>query len=279
MSRVKCIILINKDFQGVFLSLKAIRESAIFSNFTTSIIVIYAVILGFKTSAEVEHTFSHWWYYLDFAVTLYFLFEIVIKISADKTKFFKDSWNIFDFLIVVATLLPIEESEFAMIARLLRLFRVLRIFKARPELKNIIDMLIGAIPSIIDIVILMFIIFYIYGTIGSFLFGSLESGLWENLLVSMLTLFRVLTFEDWTDVMYEAMELSAWSWVFFVSFIIITAFVFFNLFVAVIIGEMERLREETKKAKEDACERESQLDRVERELGELKELVKSLKKE
>jgi voltage-gated sodium channel len=189
-------------------------------------------------------------------------------------KFFKDSWNIFDFIIVVATLLPIEESEFAMIARLLRLFRVLRIFKARPELKNIIDMLIGAIPSIIDIVILMFIIFYIYGTIGSFLFGDLESGLWENLLVSMLTLFRVLTFEDWTDVMYEAMELNALYWIFFVSFIIITAFVFFNLFVAVIIGEMERLREQSRDTECEISDDSRRLIEVEKELKEIKQLLK-----
>ena len=107
-------------------------------------------------------------------------------------------------------------------------------------------MLVGAIPSIIDIVILMFIIFYVYGIIGSFLFSSLPSGLWDNLLTSMLTLFRILTFEDWTDVMYEAMELNALYWIFFVSFIIITAFVFFNLFVAVIIGEMESLRDKNK---------------------------------
>ena len=47
--------------------------------------------------------------------------------------------------------------------------------------------------------------------------------LWKDFLVSMLTLFRVLTFEDWTDVMYEAMELHSWAWIYFVSFVIIAA--------------------------------------------------------
>lgn len=259
------------------MTLQQIRESNIFSNITTTIIIVYAVILGFKTSAEIESAFSNWWYYLDLVITLYFLFEIALKLSADKMEFFKDSWNIFDFIIVVATLLPIEESEFAMIARLLRLFRVLRVFNARPELKNIIDMLIGAIPSIVDIVILMFIIFYIYGTIGSFLFGSLESGLWDNLLISMLTLFRVLTFEDWTDVMYEAMELNPWYWLYFVSFIIIAAFVFFNLFVAVIIGEMEKLRETGLEC--EISEENRRLNEIEQELKEIKQLLKESLKE
>jgi voltage-gated sodium channel len=244
-----------------------------FSNITTIIIIIYAVILGFKTSAEIEETFNGWWFYLDLGVTLYFLFEIAVKLSADKSNFFKDSWNVFDFIIVVITLLPINESDFAMIARLLRLFRVLRIFKARPELKNIIDMLVGAIPSIIDIVILMFIIFYIYGTIGSFLFSDLESHLWDNLLISMLTLFRILTFEDWTDVMYEAMELNSLAWLYFVSFIIIAAFVFFNLFVAVIIGEMEKLRE--KGLENEITEENQKLIQIEKELKEIKEILRN----
>jgi len=223
-----------------------IRQARWFSNLTTTIIILYALILGFKTSDEIEQSLGNTWFYLDLAITLYFLVEILIKMSAaDSLKsFFKDRWNTFDFIIVAVTLIPIQESDFAMVARLLRLFRIMRLFNARPELKRIIDMLIGAIPSIIDIVILMFIIFYMYAIVGSFMFDGLKSGLWDNLLVAMLTLFRVLTFEDWTDVMYEAMEIYPWAWVYFVSFVIIAAFVFFNLFVAVIIGEMEKLREQ-----------------------------------
>ena len=132
----------------------------------------------------------------------------------------------------------------------------------------------GAIPSIIDIVILMFIIFYIYAIIGNFLFASVPSGLWNDFLVSMLTLFRILTFEDWTDVMYEGMEIYPWSWVYFVSFIIIAAFVFFNLFVAVIIGEMENIRDKEDHGHEDEMEK---LDIVLKELQSLRAEVKELK--
>jgi len=254
-----------------------IREASWFSNMTTSVIILYAVLLGFKTSEEFQTAMGAGWFYLDLTITLYFLFELVIKISVDGWSFFKSGWNIFDFMIVTITLVPISESEFMMIARLLRLFRVLRILKSRPELKNIIDMLVGAIPSIIDIVILMFIIFYVYGIIGSFLFSSLPSGLWDNLLTSMLTLFRILTFEDWTDVMYEAMEINAFYWIFFVSFIIITAFVFFNLFVAVIIGEMESLRDKSKDSVKSKVDSDGEkLERVENELKEIKAILKNL---
>jgi len=262
----------------MFLTIKKIRDSRWFSNLTTIIIIAYALILGFKTSSEIEDIIGgKLWFYLDLSVTLYFLFEITIKISVDRLSFFRSGWNIFDFIIVVITLIPVSESDFLVIARLLRLFRVLRLFQSRPELRHIIDMLIGAIPSIIDIVILMFIIFYVYGIIGSFLFHDLPSGLWDNILTSMLTLFRILTFEDWTDVMYEAMQLNSAYWIYFVSFIIIAAFIFFNLFVAVIIGEMENLREQNENSIKSKVDREeAKIESIEREIVEIKALLKTL---
>lgn len=256
-----------------------IRDSRWFSNLTTIIIIAYASILGFKTLDEVDTNYDIFLKFADYFVTIYFVFELAIKMVAEKkfSNFFKSGWNIFDFIIVFITLLPLESSSYAAIARLMRVFRILRLFTARPELKAIIDMLIKAIPAIIDIVILMFIIFYIYAIIGNFFFEDLKSGLWEDFLVSMLTLFRVLTFEDWTDVMYEAMEVYPWAWTYFVSFIIIAAFVFFNLFVAVIIGEMQKLQEAD--MKQEIHEDSIKLDLLLNEMRMLREEVNSLKKE
>ena len=256
-----------------------VRDSRWFSNLTTIIIIAYASILGFKTLDEVDTHYDFFLKFADYFVTVYFVFELAIKMVAEKkfVNFFKSGWNLFDFIIVLITLLPVESSNYAAIARLMRVFRILRLFTARPELKAIIDMLIKAIPAIIDIVILMFIIFYIYAIIGNFFFEELPSGLWENFLVSMLTLFRVLTFEDWTDVMYEAMEVYPWAWTYFVSFIIIAAFVFFNLFVAVIIGEMQKLQEAD--MKEEIHEDSLKLDALLIEMKALREEVNNLRKE
>ena len=197
--------------------------------------------------------------------------------SAEKKfmNFFKSGWNIFDFVIVTITLIPLDNSSVAAIARLLRIFRVLRLITSRPELKKIIDMLLGAIPSIVDIVILMFIIFYIYAIIGNFLFESVPSGLWKDFLVSMLTLFRILTFEDWTDVMYEGMELYSWSWIYFVSFVIIAAFVFFNLFIAVIIGEMEKIN--NKDIEDEIHDDSKKIDLLLKEISQLRQEVREIK--
>jgi len=258
--------------------IEQIRDAKWFSNLTTFIILAYASVLGFKTIDEVESNYAIFLQFADTFVTVYFVFEIAIKMVAEKKfiNFFKSGWNVFDFVIVVVTLLPLEQSGFAAIARMLRVFRVLRLFTARPELKAIIDMLIKAIPSIIDIVILMFIIFYIYAIIGNFYFHELPSGLWNDFLISMLTLFRVLTFEDWTDVMYEAMEVYPWAWAYFVSFVIIAAFVFFNLFVAVIIGEMQKIQDAD--INDEIHEDSKKLDLLLEEVKSLKQEVQDLKK-
>ncbi len=267
-----------KNNSAFIIKIKEIRDARWFSNLTTSIIIFYASVLGFETIDSVAEPFGSFFYILDYSITVYFVIELAIKmIAEDKFKnFFKSGWNLFDFFIVLITLLPLENSSFAAIARLLRIFRILRLFTARPELKSIIDMLIKAIPSIVDIVILLFIIFYIYAIIGSFIFAEMPSGLWDNFLISMLTLFRVFTFEDWTDVMYETMEVHPWSWIYFVSFIIIAAFVFFNLFVAVIIGEMQNMKD--KDMKEEIHEDSKKLDILLEEVRELREIVDKQKK-
>ena len=108
------------------------------------------------------------------------------------------------------------------------------------------------------------------------MFDGVESGLWDDLLIAMLTLFRILTFEDWTDVMYEAMELYSWAWVYFVSFVIIAGFVFFNLFVAVIIGEMEKIQNEDKDKQHNR--EEEKIDLLLENMAKLQRDIDELKK-
>ena len=249
-----------------------VAKSQLFINLTTAIIIFYAVVLGIRTYDNIVVPYMKWLEFLDDLVTIYFVVEIVIKLLSEKRfiDFFKDGWNVFDFIIVTISLIPMEHNEFALAARVLRVFRVLRLITTRPQLKELINVLIRVVPSIIDIVILLFIIFYIYAIIGSFLFKEAPSGLWKDFGTGMLTLFRVLTFEDWTDVMYEAMELYSWSWLYFVSFVIIAAFVFFNLFVAVIIGEMENLRQE---------KMQSTMDKEEELLQDIKERLQRIEKQ
>jgi len=86
---------------------------------------------------------------------------------------------------------------------------------------------------------LMFIMFYIYAAVGSFLFEDINKTLWGDIAVSMLTLFRIVTFEDWTDVMYETMAVYPLSWTYYLSFIFLNAFVFLNMMIGIVIERMQ----------------------------------------
>ncbi len=89
------------------------------------------------------------------------------------------------------------------------------------------------------VLLLMFIMFYMYAAVGSLMFDKINPVLWGDIAVSMLTLFRVVTFEDWTDVMYETMEVYPISWIYYLSFIFLNAFVFLNMMIGIVIERMQ----------------------------------------
>ena len=106
---------------------QAIRDNRAFELFVVSIIIISALLIGAKTY-QVSDTWMLVLNILDTGITVIFLVEILIRFmaTADKRRFFHNGWNVFDTLVVVISLIPVEHSETAMIGRLVRIFRVLR---------------------------------------------------------------------------------------------------------------------------------------------------------
>jgi voltage-gated sodium channel len=221
--------------------LERLRANKLFETFVIGVIIASALLIGAKTYEETSR-FDQLINWLDLGVTLFFLFEIIVRMAAEKRliDFFKKGWNIFDFVIVVASLVPINDSEMVLIARLLRVFRVLRLVSMIPELRMLLTALVKSIPRMGYVALLMFIIFYIYAAIGSFLFRNVDPFLWDNISVAMLTLFRVATFEDWTDVMYATMEEYPLSWLYYLTFIFLTAFVFLNMMIGIVLDVMQK---------------------------------------
>lgn len=218
-----------------------IRSNKLFEIAVITIIILSAMMVG-VTTYDIGPGWMGVLKFFDIAVTVFFLIELLIRMAAEKrfTDFFKNGWNVFDFLVVTASLIPVDESEMVLLARLLRIFRVLRLVSMIPELRILMDALVKAVPRIGYVALLMFIIFYIYGAIGSFLFEKINPVLWGDVSIAMLTLFRVATFEDWTDVMYETMEVYPFSWVYYLTFIFLTAFVFLNMMIGVVLDVMQK---------------------------------------
>jgi voltage-gated sodium channel len=222
-----------------------LRSNKLFETFVIIVIIVSALMIGAKTY-PLSSTAAQVMRALDVGITLFFLLEITIRMVAERNlkAFFSKGWNIFDFLIVTASLIPVDDSEAALLGRLLRVFRVLRLISIIPELRILMNAFVTAIPRMGYVSLLMFIIFYIYAAMGSMFFSEINKELWGNITVSMLTLFRIATFEDWTDVMYETMNVHPLSWSFYISFIFIVAFVFLNMMIGIVLETLQREHEQ-----------------------------------
>lgn len=230
-----------------------IRSNKIFELFVISVIIFSALLVGAKTY-EMSPTILKATNLLDWFISAFFLTEITIRFLAEKRKrdFFKSFWNIFDTIIVIVSLIPLNNSDMALIARLVRVFRVLRMVSFIPELRILLVSLVKALPQLGYVMLLMFIIFYIYAAIGSTLFETINPALWGDISISLLTLFRVMTFEDWTDVMYETMEVYPLSWIFYLTFIFLSAFAFLNMVIGIVVNVMEEEHAKEKAEKMEA---------------------------
>lgn len=259
--------------------LKKIDSSKLFQGVVIAVIILSALLIGVKTHDLSENAVALLGI-LDLGVTVFFVIEIIIRFLAypNKKHFFKSGWNIFDTVIVIGSLIPTGGSG-VLLARLLRVFRVLRLVSMVPELRLLINALLKAIPRMGYIALLMFVIFYIYAAMGSMFFNEINSVLWGDVSISMLTLFRIATFEDWTDVMYETMTVHPLSWIYYLSFIFLTAFVFLNMMVGTVLEVMSQEHEnyraeqhgETSEGGEPASR--AQIENLEHELAEIKALL------
>ncbi len=225
-----------------------LRSNKVFELFVVFVIIGSALLVGAKTYElhPVTEMVVGW---LDNLITIFFLLEISIRFLGEENKrdFFKNPWNVFDTLIVTISIVPIDNSDTALVARLIRVFRVLRMVSIIPELRLLLNSLLKALPQLGYVVLLMFIIFYVYGAVGSTMFAQINPVLWGDISVSLLTLFRVMTFEDWTDVMYETMEVYPLSWAYYLTFIFFTAFAFLNMVIGIVVNVMNEEHEKIRR--------------------------------
>ncbi len=252
-----------------------IRSNKAFELFVIAVIVASALLVGVKTYelAPASRSIIIW---LDMLVTVIFVAEITVRFigEPDKKAFFRNGWNVFDTLVVTISLVPIDNSDLVLVARLVRVFRVLRMISIIPELRMLLASLLKALPQLGYVILLMFIIFYIYAAIGATLFESINPTLWGDIAISMLTLFRVMTFEDWTDVMYETMAVYPLSWIFYLSFIFFTAFAFLNMVIGIVVNVMHAEAEKMQQDEEPETP-EISLQEVQQQLLRLQQLLEA----
>jgi voltage-gated sodium channel len=244
--------------------LRQISTHRWFQNFITFVIVLASILVGVETYPEMEKRYHALLHVLDIAIITIFTIEVAIKIGAEGTKpwrYFKDAWNVFDFVIVTACFLPFD-NQYITVLRLIRLLRVLRLLRAFPKLQILVGAIFKSLPSMGYVSLLMALLFYVYAIAGVLLFGKNDPAHFGNLNSSLLSLFQVVTLEGWADILYTQLygcdkfsneafkqlctqpQAVSIAPLYFISFVLIGTFVMLNLFIGVILTGMEEARHE-----------------------------------
>ncbi len=239
-----------------------------------AVIIINAILLGMETSPTLNDRYGDLMHAGNWIALGIFIVEALLKMIALAPRidrYFRDGWNVFDFSVIVFALIP-ATGELAMVARLARLLRALRLISTIRELRLIVSALVRSIPSVFHVIMLMSIIIYIYAIIGYQLFHQHDPTNWGNLGICVLTLFNIITLEGWTEIMATAMELHDWAWVYFVTYVVIATFVVINLFIAIIINNLDEAKAERLEELQEPASREEIL----RELRSTQEALQRL---
>ncbi|MEK9650177.1 MAG: ion transporter [Gammaproteobacteria bacterium] len=227
--------------QNIVNKVRAFRDAPLFNVVVIGVIVFSAIYAG-VSSYDLDTRFEPIISVLDYAITIFFLVEIIIRIFAEKSlkDFLKDGWNIFDTLIVCLSLIPVGGSETIFVARLLRIVRVLRIITVVPEFRGIIESLIQSLPRVSFIALLLFIFMYIWAAIGTMFFESIDPDRWGDIGKALTTLTQVATYDDWGAIMKVLSSHYFWVPLYFISYIIINAVILLNMVIGVIVEVMIR---------------------------------------
>mgnify|MGYP003648548163 FL=1 len=219
--------------------LKGFIESGAFQNFIVGVIIVNAITLGLETSATAMNLAGPLLVALDRIALSIFVIEIVLKLIVYRLRFFRDAWNIFDFLVVGVTLLPAGEG--LSVLRSLRILRVLRLISVVPSLRKVVHALLRAIPGMGSVVALLSLVFYVAAVMATKLFGASFPDWFGSIGASFYTLFQVMTLESWSmGIVRPVMEVYPYAWLFFVLFILLTTFAVLNLFIAIIVDAMSQ---------------------------------------
>jgi voltage-gated sodium channel len=209
---------------------RRIADDPRFQHFILGVIVLGAIVIGVETSARLTARYGDVILAAEMLIQTIFVAEIAVRILAYWPR-------------PAASLLP-QAGAFAMVARLGRLIRVTRLVSAFPELRLIIGTMVRSIPSMGHVIVLLSLLLYVYAVLGFHFFRETDPAHWGSLGAALLTLFQMLTLEGWVEIQAAVLDRYPLAWIYFSSFVFVAVFVVVNLFIAVVINNLESVKHE-----------------------------------
>ncbi|XP_060810711.1 voltage-dependent calcium channel type A subunit alpha-1 [Amyelois transitella] len=254
------------------------------------------VLVLFNTiCVAVEHYKQPKWltsflYYAEFVFLGLFMMEMWVKMYALGPRiYFESSFNRFDCVVISGSIFEVVWSEvkggsFGLsVLRALRLLRIFKVTKYWSSLRNLVISLLNSMRSIISLLFLLFLFILIFALLGMQLFGgqfNFEGDTpptnFNTFPIALLTVFQILTGEDWNEVMYDGIQSQGgiqkgmiYS-LYFVILVLFGNYTLLNVFLAIAVDNLANAQELTAAEEEQVEEdKEKQLQELEKEMGAL----------
>ena len=205
--------------------------------------------------------------YTEFVFLGLFITEMVVRMYALGPRiYFESSFNRFDCIVILASVFEVCWTNMVALAgsfglsvlRALRLLRIFKVTKYWSSLRNLVISLLSSMRSIISLLFLLFLFILIFALLGMQLFGgafNFSDGTppsnFNSFAIALLTVFQVLTGEDWNEVMYQGIESQGGhrsGMIYSLYFIILTLFgnyTLLNVFLAIAVDNLANAQELT----------------------------------
>jgi len=225
--------------QGFRADLRRFVDSPRFQITIIILIVFNALILGLETYPDVTAVIGPALEMTNQVLVIIFAIEIALRIWAYGLAFFRNGWNIFDLIVVSAALIPPNTGA---VLRLLRLLRVLRLLSTVRSMRMVMGALGAAVPGMISIGALLFMLIYVFAIVSVTILGSLSPTFFGDLWTSIASMFRVALGDGWEDIITPIALENPWVWAYFMVYGILSSVIILNLFVAVAVEGMDRMK-------------------------------------
>jgi voltage-gated sodium channel len=223
---------------------RRLAGSARFDAAILAVIVLNAVVLGAETYDAVADRYGGALHALNDVCFAIFVVELVIRIAAcwpRPGEFFRSGWNVFDFVIIAGSFVP-GVRENATLLRVLRLARIVRAVRLLPDLRVLVVAVGRSVPGVASLAAMTLLLIYLYAMVGWVIFHDHDPANFENVGQAMVTMFVLLTLENLPTYIEKGQELSDWTLLFYISYVLVASFLVFNLFIGIVINSMEEAR-------------------------------------
>lgn len=208
------------------------------------VIVLNAVVLGAETYESVDRQYGSLLHTLNDVFFAIFVVELTIRIVAtwpNPRDFWRSGWNVFDFVVIAGAFIP-GVRENVTLLRLLRLARIVRAVRLLPDLRVIVVAIGRSVPGVSSLAAMTLLLVYLYGMVGWVIFDAHDPENFGDIGQAMLTMFVLLTLENLPTYIAQGQELSQWTVLFYISYVLVASFLIFNLFIGIVINSMEEAR-------------------------------------